>query len=122
MKKTNQLIKTFFHAFFWCIILCSNSCRAQSNNTINIFFEKKKTEGYQYCMNQLKNDEDYQYAKKNNMIEITENLEGNCSSTVERYKLFNNSSVKLFDSLAAKNISDFIMINRSLNDWSCYLF
>lgn len=69
-------------------------------------------------MKGLKNNGDYQYAKRNNIEEITKPMEEDCSVNIERFNLYNNSSNRLIDSVAMKNNSDFIIINRALNSLS----
>ncbi|SEN12247.1 hypothetical protein SAMN05421856_1233 [Chryseobacterium taichungense] len=73
---------------------------------------------YKNCINELKKDKDYLYAKKEKSTSITNALEGSCSVNVQRFDLFSESSVKLIDSVASKDNSDFIIINRALRSLS----
>lgn len=73
---------------------------------------------YKNCINELKKDKDYLYAKKEKSTSITNALEGSCSVNIQRFDLFSESSVKLIDSVASKDNSDFIIINRTLRSLS----
>jgi hypothetical protein len=110
------------YVYFCFIILLINSCGvktyAQSKKNIDGFFEKEKLDSYTYCLKSLEEDEEYKYLKNKNDTMMINLYNTNCLSAVERYDFFKMNSLKLVDSVAEDNKSDFVIINIILQSLS----
>ncbi|SEN12204.1 hypothetical protein SAMN05421856_1231 [Chryseobacterium taichungense] len=98
----------FFYTFSWFTILCSNSYYAQQKQ-INIFFDKEKNKTYKTCINELDNNEDYDYVKSIGDTVTMNVFKMNCRAVAENYDIYKKNSLKLIE----QNFSnkDFIVIN-----------